>query len=285
MKKYWIIVAAVILLVAFVLLLIFCCSKKDETETVTTDAGTDAGTGSKRVDGYWQITQDEAVEMMKKDDGHIVVDVRRDNEYITGHIPGAICIPNESITDQKPEELPDLSQVILIYCRSGNRSKQASKKLADIGYTNVYEFGGIIEWRGDTVKGSEPGEMVPVTTRPMLVIDTGKEKMYATFEDNRSADAFISKLSPSIISVNMEDYGGFEKVGDLPWSIVKSDSEITAKPGDIILYQGNKITVYYGQNTAEFTKLASIGNTDAEKMKKTLGEGSVTLEFSLEWSE
>ena len=156
---------------------------------------------------------------------------------------------------------------------------------SDIGYTNVYEFGGIIEWRGDTVKGSEPGEIYPVTTKPILVIDTGKERLYATFEDNRSADEFISKLSSSAISVNMEDYGGFEKVGSLPWNIVKSDSEITAKPGDIILYQGNKITVYYGQNTHEFTKLASIGSTDAEKMKKALGEGSVTLKFSLEWSE
>lgn len=82
---------------------------------------------------------------MGKDDDHIVVDVRRADEYAAGHIPGAILIPNEEIGTEQPAELPDLDQIILIYCRSGNRSKQASQKLADMGYTNVYEFGGIID--------------------------------------------------------------------------------------------------------------------------------------------
>lgn len=101
--------------------------------------------------GYTQITRDEAKEMMKKDDGHIIVDVRRPDEYAGGHIPEAICIPNETISNVQPEELPDLQQIILIYCRSGNRSKQASQKLSDMGYTNVYEFGGIIDWTGEIV--------------------------------------------------------------------------------------------------------------------------------------
>ena len=101
---------------------------------------------------YKQITQEEAKEMMAKDDGHIIVDVRRQDEYDEGHIPGAILIPNESITDKKPEELPDLNQIVLVYCRSGRRSKEASQKLADMGYTNVYEFGGINTWTGEVVK-------------------------------------------------------------------------------------------------------------------------------------
>ena len=101
---------------------------------------------------YTQITQEESMEMMKKDDGHIIVDVQRQDEYDEGHIPGAVLIPNESITDQQPKELPDLDQIILVYCRSGRRSKEASQKLADIGYTNVYEFGGIITWSGETVR-------------------------------------------------------------------------------------------------------------------------------------
>jgi rhodanese-related sulfurtransferase len=101
---------------------------------------------------YKQITQEEAKEMMAKDDGHIIVDVRRQDEYDEGHIPGALLIPNESITDKKPEELPDLNQIVLVYCRSGRRSKEASQKLADIGYTNVYEFGGINTWTGEIVK-------------------------------------------------------------------------------------------------------------------------------------
>ena len=101
---------------------------------------------------YKQITQEEAKEMMKKDDGHIIIDVRRQDEYDEGHIPGAVLIPNESITDKQPEELPKLDQIILVYCRSGRRSKEASQKLSDIGYTNVYEFGGINTWTGEIVK-------------------------------------------------------------------------------------------------------------------------------------
>ncbi len=101
---------------------------------------------------YHQITQEEAKEMMAKNDGHIIVDVRRQDEYDEGHIPGAVLIPNESITDKQPEQLPDLNQVILIYCRSGRRSKEASQKLADMGYTNIYEFGGITTWNGEIEK-------------------------------------------------------------------------------------------------------------------------------------
>ena len=91
--------------------------------------------------------------MMRLDDGHVVVDVRRYDEYVDGHITGAILIPNEDIEDTPPAALPDFDQVILIYCRSGNRSKDASQKLADMGYTKVYEFGGINTWTGETETG------------------------------------------------------------------------------------------------------------------------------------
>ena len=97
---------------------------------------------------YTQISQAEAMQMMARNDGHVIVDVRREDEYAEGHIPGAILIPNETIGTEKPEQLPDLDQIILVYCRSGNRSKEASQKLVDIGYTHVYEFGGIITWPG-----------------------------------------------------------------------------------------------------------------------------------------
>ena len=99
--------------------------------------------------GYTQIDQETAKRMMESDNGHVVVDVRRQDEYDAGHIPGAILIPNESITTEPPEALPDPDQIILIYCRSGNRSKQAAQKLSDMGYTNIYEFGGINTWTGE----------------------------------------------------------------------------------------------------------------------------------------
>ena len=96
---------------------------------------------------YVQITQAEAKELMQSEESYIILDVRTYEEYNSGHIPGAICIPNETISKTPPAELPDKEQLILVYCRSGNRSKQASDKLAKMGYTNVKEFGGIIDWK------------------------------------------------------------------------------------------------------------------------------------------
>ena len=98
--------------------------------------------------GYRSVSQEEAAAMMERDDGHIVVDVRREEECRSGHIPGAVLIPNESIGTEPPEELPDTGQIILIYCRSGRRSKEAARKLAAMGYTRIYEFGGINTWNG-----------------------------------------------------------------------------------------------------------------------------------------
>ena len=101
---------------------------------------------------YTQISQEEAKTMMEADDGHVIVDVREQFEYNSGRIPGAINIPITSISDEQPSELPDLDQVILVYCRSGRRSKIAAQKLFDMGYTHVYEFGGINDWTGDIEK-------------------------------------------------------------------------------------------------------------------------------------
>ena len=113
------------------------------------------GVRSARAEGYTQIDQETAKEMMAQDDGHVIVDVRREDEYDAGHISGAILIPNESIGCDSPEALPDYDQIILVYCRDGNRSKQAAQKLAGMGYTNIYEFGGITAWTGEIVTTEE----------------------------------------------------------------------------------------------------------------------------------
>lgn len=101
---------------------------------------------------YRQISMDEAVVMMEEENDYILLDVRTPQEFGEKHIPGAINIPNETIGTEEIAELPDKSQLILVYCRSGNRSKQASKKLAALGYTNVVEFGGINDWPGEIVR-------------------------------------------------------------------------------------------------------------------------------------
>ncbi len=102
---------------------------------------------------YRQIGMEEAVALMETEEDYILLDVRTHGEFEAGHIPGAICIPNETIGDAEIPELPDLEQLILVYCRSGNRSKQASQKLAALGYSNVVEFGGIIDWPGEIIGG------------------------------------------------------------------------------------------------------------------------------------
>ena len=101
---------------------------------------------------YTQITMSEAVEMMESESDYIILDVRRPDEFATGHIPNAINIPNEGIGTDEISELPDKDQLILVYCRSGNRSKQASQKLVKLGYSNVVEFGGINDWKGEIEK-------------------------------------------------------------------------------------------------------------------------------------
>ena len=102
---------------------------------------------------YRQINMDEAITMMEEGSGYIILDVRTPEEFAEKHIPGALNIPNETIGTAEIPELPDKDQLILVYCRSGNRSKQSSEKLAALGYTNIVEFGGINDWPGDTVTG------------------------------------------------------------------------------------------------------------------------------------
>ena len=142
--------------------------------------------------GYKSISQEKAKEMMKRDDGHIILDVRRKDEYDQGHIPGAILVPNEYIFEnQQPKALPDLSQIILVYCRSGRRSKEAAEKLAKTGYTNIYEFGGIIDWTGE------------------IVVEDGKKKKEETkltFDsfDGGGPDYTVVLEDDSIVSYNKE---------------------------------------------------------------------------------
>ena len=98
---------------------------------------------------YVSITMEEAKNVFETQGDYIILDVRREDEFAEGHIPGAINVPNEDIQDIAPSELPDKNQTIYVYCRSGNRSKQAASKLVAMGYTNIIEFGGIMDWTGD----------------------------------------------------------------------------------------------------------------------------------------
>lgn len=108
--------------------------------------------GSAAAGAYHKITAEEAKNMMESG-GVTVVDVRRPEEYAEKHIPGAILVSNETIAEKSNETLPDKDAVLLIYCRTGVRSKQASDKLIELGYKNIYDFGGIVDWQYETESG------------------------------------------------------------------------------------------------------------------------------------
>ena len=214
---------------------------------------------------YRQISQEEAKQMMVRDDGHIIVDVRRQDEYDTGHIPGTILIPNESIGTEQPEQLPDKDQIILIYCRSGRRSKEAAQKLADMGYTNIYEFGGIIDWTGEIT-----------TEEPAMTLMIGENEVPVTWEDNPSVDA-LKEFLP--LTVEMSMYGGFEQVGSIGQAIVSNDEQIKTEPGDIVLYSDDQIVIFYGKNSWAYTRLGHVDLSQKE-MEDLLAHGDVTITIS-----
>ena len=112
-------------------------------------------TSNNQANIYRSITMDEAVNMMAQETGYIILDVRRLDEFAAGHIPNAINVANETIGTSEIAELPDKNQLIMVYCRSGRRSKEASEKLVKLGYTNIVEFGGILDWKGETVTGQK----------------------------------------------------------------------------------------------------------------------------------
>ncbi len=246
--------------------------------------GEAAGKEEKR-GSYMQISQDEAKKMMEGDDGHIIIDVRRTDEYEAGHIPGAVCIPNESIGSAQPEELPDLEQVILVYCRSGNRSKQAAQKLADIGYTKVYEFGGILSWTGEIETGTPDAgdaekteakaeeKKEEVQTVKLKINDT---EVPVTWEQNASVEALMKLAGEGPLTIQMSMYGGFEQVGPIGQSLVRNDEQITTEAGDIVLYSGNQIVIFYGSNSWAYTRLGHV-DLSPEEMTELLGDGDVVL--------
>lgn len=149
-KKYWIIVASAVLLVVTVIIIANMCKNTGINADNSEDNKTEQE--NNEVMEYKSITMEEAKDIFAKGGDYIILDVRRADEYAEGHIPGSINVANESIGSDMPKELPDKNQVIYVYCRSGRRSKEASSKLAAMGYTNIIEFGGIIDWTGKVEK-------------------------------------------------------------------------------------------------------------------------------------
>ena len=126
---------------------------------------------------------------------------------------------------------------------------------------------------------------VDMTPTASFVMEANGRQFYPTFADSAAAEALFEKLDTGMLEVTLHDYGNFEKTGPLPWALPATDERITTQPGDIVLYQGNQICIYYGENTWEFTRLASIDNVSRDELLAILGDGDVTVRFWLEWSE
>ena len=141
MNKKIILTVTVIILTAAVLAGCIQKTNKEQTEATQVNIGT-----------YYQISQDEAKRIMDEESDYIIVDAREQSEYDEGHIKGAIVIPYTEIEQKAEKLLPNKTQLILVYCRSGRRSKIAAQSLANMGYKNVKEFGGIIDWQYEIEK-------------------------------------------------------------------------------------------------------------------------------------
>ena len=192
---------------------------------------------------YTHISQDTAKTMMGQDDGHIIVDVRRQDEYDAGHIPGAVLIPNESISEVRPEELPDLDQVILIYCRSGNRSRQAAQKLFNMGYTHVYEFGGITDWTGEVVT-ENASDKIKETESMKISVNDGENTIIYQLNDSPSAKSLYGMLP---LDAEVRNYGSNEKIFYPEKEIDTADGiEGSGEAGGLALFSpwGN-VVMYY----------------------------------------
>ena len=120
------------------------CNKENTAENITQNGENMSYT--KTQDGYYQISAEEAHKIMVEEVGYVILDVRSESEYNEAHIPDAVLLPDTEIVEKASTVLPDKDKKILVYCRSGRRSKNASAELAAMGYSNVWEFGGINDW-------------------------------------------------------------------------------------------------------------------------------------------
>ena len=139
--------------------------------------------------------------------------------------------------------------------------------------------------RRDSIGILDPDAPEPVRPRPMLALRIGDRVLYANPEDNESARALIEALSEEPLTLTLRDYGGFEKVGELPWELPRCDETLTTVPGDLILYQGTQLSIYYDENTWSLTRLAKVYGVDRAGLLELLGPEDAEVELWVEWSE
>lgn len=221
---------------------------------------------------YTQITAEEAKEKMDSLDSYLIVDVRTRQEFQSeGHIPGAVCVPVETIEVEAPAYLPDTDQVLLVYCRSGNRSKQAAEKLVNMGYTNVFEFGGINDWPYETVIEEE--KEIPVNYTLVL----GDTEPGGTYGVTLEVTGYHDMILESTITNNSGDvysYGNpysLQIFEDEEWK----DMEWTEEPvWTMIAYE-----LANGESASQSSYLTMINDLRPGTYKLIIGELEAQFEL------
>ena len=176
-------------------------------------------------------------------------------------------------------------KTVIPLCTSGSSDIATSEK--DIA--ELVTIGNQLKGRRFTAGASKDEVKEWVDTLPLnnekaeakLLISVNGRELTASLADTTAAKEFAEKLKDEPVTVTLSEYGGFEKVGDLPWPLTKSDEDTETEPGDIMLYQGDKMTIFYNSNSWSYTKLGHIENTTQEEIKTVLGEGDVTVTLSL----
>ncbi len=165
------------------------------------------------------------------------------------------------------QDLRNLRDFLLV-----KETSDLSSKDYDLNNDNVWDVFDLCLMRKEFLNQQEESK---------LKIEVNGHTLTATLENNASAQALAKLIKNEPLVLNLNEYGSFEKVGTLPQSLPKNDESITTKAGDIMLYQGNQITIFYGSNTWSYTKLGRIDNISQSELKEIMGDGNVTVTLSL----
>ncbi len=224
---------------------------------------------------YKQISQEEARKMMEEEDC-VILDVRTEEEFNEGHIPDAVCLPAETIGSEAPAQLPDKDQVILIYCRTGIRAAGAAEQLAKLGYTNVYEFGGIVNWKGEIVKEESYDYGEPEAT---LTLEISGRQIYT---NTITKQELLEVLGTASHETSFHDEGSVKRAV-LPFAVPIEEKDTEVRTGDVLLCSGNEMILILEEGTVKGERIGNfIGMTKGE-LEEIFGEGDFTALLFLDW--
>lgn len=266
---------ACILLALLSLFILSCSFEQAVKETATFDAPAIS-------DAIHEISPEEAASMMKAVDGHIVLDARDSKAYAAGHIPGAICLGTENVDRRVESMLSGPDQVVLIYGSNADQSRNAAQNLCELGYCNVYVFGGINDWYGVLAQGDQPGVFRGYKSSHELLIFIGTKTFEVETEESIAVNDLLSRFAESSLMLLMTDRDGVQKSAKMPWKIDGQEQTVDAYPGDILLYEDDTISICYEYTSGTFTRIGHIIGPTVSELKALLGEGDISVVFQTE---